>query len=553
MGLKLICGRAGSGKTSYCFNEIKQIVDNEKKIYIITPEQFSYTAEKNLIDTLKENSVIKAEVLTFDRMAYRVFQEVGGLTKNYLSDAITSMIIYNILDKQKNNLTFLGKSTQNVNIVSRMFTELNKHKIKTEEIKHAITNTQELYLKRKLEDILILKESFEKSIPQDYSEGASKLTYLAEKLQYSNIFDDSILYLDEFSGYTKQEYTIIEELLKKTKQINITICTDSLEELKNIETDIFYSNNQTALKLIDIAKKNNVEVLETFFLEDMHRFKNKELSHMEENIYRIEQKEYTKENENIELFLAKNPYSEIENLVKEIIYLVREKGYRYREIAVITNNVDNYRAITKAIFEQYEIPVFMDQKRDLTKNILVQFLLSVFEIFSKNFSYDSIFAYLKTGLTELENDEIYKLENYCIKWGIKGKKWYKEDWNYGNIEKNELEELNYLRNIIVEPLIKLKEEMSKQKTVRMMCERIYLFLEENNIFNILNEKIQELERLNKLEIANEYETSIKIIIDLLDEMVCTFGDEKVSFEKYRELLKIGLENKTLGVIPGTRG
>lgn len=550
--LRLIYGRAGSGKTTYCFNEIKEKINKEKKIYIITPEQFSFTAEKHLMDIVGTKAAMNAEVLTFDRMAYRVFQEIGGSAEVALSDCGISMLLYDILEKQKDKLTFLGKSSKNVEIVHRMLTELKKHKVETEQIQQAIDDVEDNYLKKKLRDILILEEAFQNSIPANYIDGTDRLTKLAEKLPESELFNDTVIYLEEFAGFTKQEYSIIEVLLKKAKQVNITICADCLEEYSNIETDLFFENKKTALKLIELAKKNNIKVEESVKLLEAYRFKNEELAHLEENIYRIETKNYDKEIENIELFIAMNPYSEIENLAKQIIYLVREKNYRYKDIAVITKNMENYRAITKTVFNQYEIPVFIDEKRDLSKNILVQFILSIFDIYARNWSYDAMFAYLKTGLVEIENNELYKLENYCMQWGIKGKKWYTDDWNYGNLDKESLEQINSIRKKVVEPLVQLKEQLTAQKNVKNISRMIYNFLKEKNTLTRLQEKIKELEKENQVEIANDYRTSINVVMEVLDEMVNVFRDEKVSFDKYRELLKIGLENKNLGAIPGVQ-
>ena len=550
--LRLIYGRAGSGKTSYCFNEIKNKINIDKKIYIITPEQFSFSAEKHLLDTLKENAVIKAEVLTFDRMAYRVFTEVGGLTDIAISESTKAMIIYDILEKNKDKLTFLGKSNKNIDVVSRIFTELNKHKIEEEQIENAIKDTQDIYLKKKLEDILLLRKSFKETLSDNYIESSSKLTILAQKLEYSNMFDDTEIYLDEFAGFTKQEYEIIGILLKKAKNVNITICTDCIEEKEANEADLFYANKQTAIKLIDLAKKNNIKIATQVHLEKQNRFKNRELSFLEENIYRIDSKKFNGEVKNINLFLAMNPYSEIEHLAETIIHLVREENYRYRDIAVITNNIENYSAIIKAIFSQYDIPVFMDKKRDLSNNVLVQFLLSIFEIFAKNWSYETVFAYLKTGLMDFSKNDIYKLENYCLSYGIKGNKWYKDDWNYGNLDKEQIEEINRLRKIVVEPLIKLKNNINNNRNVKEISAQIFYFLRDYGIIERIETKIEDLKTSGKIEIANDYETSIKIVIEVLDEMVNTFGDKKVTFEKYREYFKIAIENKELGAIPGVQ-
>ncbi len=550
MGLRFIYGTAGTGKTTYCFNEIKNIINNESKIYIITPEQFSFTAEKKLLDVLPSGAAINAEVLTFNRMAYRVFGEVGGASKTILTDCGNSILIYDILESKKQEIKFLGKSDKNIELVSRIFTELKKHNITIEKLEETINTIQDIYLKTKLTDIYILYKEYENRLSNNYIDSNDVLTELAEKLDKSSMFDNAVIYIDEFAGFTEQEYILIKKLLGKAKQVNVTICTDWLENNKLQENDIYFQNKITAQKIVKLAE--NEEIENPVILKEKYRFKNAELKHLEENIYSNKYKKYNADVNNINLFLSMNPYSEIEYVAKEIIKLVREQNYRYKDIAIITKQIENYSAITKVIFEKYEIPVFIDEKKDLSQNYLIKYILAIFEIFSKNFTYEPMFNYIKTGLLEIEEEDIFKLENYCIKWGIKGNKWYKEDWTYGNLGSEELTFLNNLRTKIINPLLKLKEEMSKNKTVESISKDLYIYLQENEILKKLQEKIEKFNQIGKQELANEYETGINVFLQVLDELVMVFKNKKVSFEKYRELIKIGLQNKGLGAIPATQ-
>ena len=550
MGLRFIYGTAGTGKTTYCFNEIKNIINNESKIYIITPEQFSFTAEKKLLDVLPSGAAINAEVLTFNRMAYRVFGEVGGASKTILTDCGNSILIYDILESKKQEIKFLGKSDKNIELVSRIFTELKKHNITIEKLEETINTIQDIYLKTKLTDIYILYKEYENRLSNNYIDSNDVLTELAEKLDKSSMFDNAVIYIDEFAGFTEQEYILIKKLLGKAKQVNVTICTDWLENNKLQENDIYFQNKITAQKIVKLAE--NEEIENPVILKEKYRFKNAELKHLEENIYSNKYKKYNADVNNINLFLSMNPYSEIEYVAKEIIKLVREQNYRYKDIAIITKQIENYSAITKVIFEKYEIPVFIDEKKDLSQNYLIKYILAIFEIFSKNFTYEPMFNYIKTGLLEIEEEDIFKLENYCIKWGIKGNKWYKEDWTFGNLGSEELTFLNNLRTKIINPLLKLKEEMSKNKTVESISKDLYIYLQENEILKKLQEKIEKFNQIGKQELANEYETGINVFLQVLDELVMVFKNKKVSFEKYRELIKIGLQNKGLGAIPATQ-
>ena len=549
MGLRFVYGPAGTGKTTFCFEEIKSRIGSEEKIYIITPEQFSFTAERNLLEVVKNGSAINAEVLTFNRMAYRVFQEVGGASQTILTECGNMILIYDILESKKNEIKFLGKSEKNLDVVQRMFTELKKHNVRLEDLENAINGIDDMYLKIKLNDILILYKEYEARLADNYIDTNDVLTLLAEKLDESKMFDNSVIYIDEFAGFTKQEYTLIKKLLGKAKQVNITVCSDWLENNKPQEKDIFYQNKLTAQTIINLIENETIE--NPVVLKEKHRFKNAELKHLEENLYGKSQK-YNKPVENIKLFLSMNPYSETEYVARKIINLVRTENYRFKDIAIITKQPEIYAGITKAIFAKYEIPVFVDEKKDLSQNSLIKYILSIFEIFAKSFTYESMFNYIKSGFLDISNEDIFKLENYCIKWGIKGKKWYNEDWNYGNLTAEELTYYNDLRKKVIIPLLSLKANITDNKTVENMSKEIYDFLQKNEILTKLAEKIEKFENLGLVELAKEYETGINSLIQVLDELVMIFGDQKIGFEKYRELLKIGLQNKGVGAIPATQ-
>ena len=554
MSLKIIYGKSGTGKSTYIFNEIAEKIKNgNRKIYIITPEQFSFTAEKKLLDSIELTSVISAEVLTFNRMAYRVMKEVGSARSKNLSSSSKSMILYNILSEQKSNLKFIGKSSENVEMIATQITEFKKHGITVESLKNVINNTESKYLKAKLNDMLTVYEKYTEKISSDYIDENDSLTILAEYLEFVHDFDNTDIYIDEFVGFTHQEYEILRKLLVKANEVSITVCTDDINLSQNPDTDIFYSNKMTVDKIYYLAKQENVKIEKPINLDKIYRFKTKELAHMEENIYTYPYRKYEARNENIQLFLAKNQYSEIENVAKNIVKLVRDKNYRYNDISVITKDLEGYSNLCKAIFAKYEIPVFIDEKKDLSQNILVRYILSILNIFAKNWTTDSVLEYAKTGLVQdIEEDDIYVIENYVLRWGIKGSKWYSGDWTFYNEDEEEQEKILHIREKIVGALLKLKKNISNTKDVESITRAIYQFLIENGINLAMESRIKELEEIGEIEKAREYETSYKLVMELLDEIVMVLGDKKISFEKYADLLKIGLGSTGLGKIPGTQ-
>mgnify|MGYP002518307717 FL=1 len=554
MGLRIIYGKPGSGKSQFCFSEIAKLIDKKESIFIITPEQFSFTAERKLMEAVNKDAVINAEVITLTRMAYRVLNDIGGEIKQSLSKCGKAMLVYSILNKYKKELEFLGKSDENIDLVIRTITEFKKHGITINNLKDEVEKTQNAYLKTKLSDMILLYENFENKIVDNYIDDTDLLTMLAKHLDEVEFIKNSIIYIDEFAGFTHQEYEIIKGLIKYAKQVNITICVDNLNPAINPDTDIYYSNKITLYKLIDLVNENNFKLEEPVFLKDQYRFKTKELKHLANNIYEIQSTKYEENVENIQLFLAKNPYSEIENIAKEIKKLVRDKKIRYKDISIITKNIDTYASLVRAIFKQYEIPVFIDEKRDLNQNIIIQYVLSILEILVRNFSSESVFSYIKLGFCEIDEDEIFKLENYCNKWGIKQNKW-KKDFNIeveDKSKKQEVERLNELRKQIIMPLIELKESIKKEKTAINITKSLYEFIQNQKIEEKVISRISKLEEEKNIDLANEYKSSYQVLIEILDEIVLIFNKEKVSLDNYSKILKIGLKNSGLGKIPGTQ-
>lgn len=553
LGLRLIYGKPGTGKSDFCFSEVAKQIEKEKKIYIITPEQFSFTAEKKLMDKLNSKSALNAEVVTLSRMAYRVINEIGQGKKAKLSKCGKAMLIYSILSNNKEKLKFLGKSDENIDLSIRAIREFKQHGISIENLEQEEQKQEDKYLKTKLADMKLIYSEFEGKISKEYIEEDDLLEILANNIEKTDIVTDSIIYIDEFAGFTKQEYEIIKKMILLSKQVNITITIDKLEYAINPDTDIYYSNKQTLTKILNLVEENNFKMEEPVALEKEYRFKTKELKHLSENIYNIKSTKYAENVENISLFLAKNQYSEIEEIAKQITKLVRKNNMHYRDISIITKNLDSYQSLVKAIFASYDIPVFIDTKKDLDQNIIVKYVLSILEIINKNFANEAVFGYIKLGFCNIENDEIFKLENYCNKWGIKQSKW-KKDFVYGLDDKEkvqEIERLNELRKQIIEPLVELQNKIRKDKTAKGIAKSLYEFMLEENIPEKVKAKIEKLEENQLLELVSEYKTSYKIILEILDEIVLIFEKDNLTIDKFYKILKIGLKNSELGKIPGT--
>ncbi len=549
MEFRLVYGRSGSGKTSFIFNEICEKIHGNSKIYIVVPEQFSFSAENHLLETIGDGSSINAEVLTLSRMADRVISEVIGNSAVHLSKVGKAMIVYDTLDSLRDKLNFLRSSDKNLQLAIRMITELKKHNVDYEKLSHVADDIDDTYLKLKLGDTEEILKKYQDRIDGSYLDEADRLDLLAENIEYVDFFTDSIIYIDEFAGFTPNEYQIIEKLCTLAKEITVTICTDSLQTVDNLDESIYYFNQLTAEKLLDIAKRNGC-FINKIDLGESKRFKSKELKELEENIYAISSIKQNEETKDISLFVAKNPVSEVENVARKILELVKKYDYRYKDIAVVCANLETYSSDVKAVFKKYNIPVFIDEKKDINNNVLMKYIVSLLNIFSSNFSYEAMFSYIKSGVLNINEDDIFLIENYVRKWGIRGSKWYKGDFEFE--EKNDIQErVNVVRKTIIDPIIEFKKSLTGEKTAKEISLNLYELIQKNGVQQMLLKQADELEAVGKLEIADEYRSSIQLFFDVLDEITLIFGDEKISFERFNKILQIGISESEFGRIPAS--
>ena len=554
MGIRFIYGRAGSGKSSFCLNQIKKKLESEedKKLIYIVPEQYTFQRETMLLKKVSERGLLRTEVLSFKRMAHKVFDECGGRVHNIMKDSGRSMLIYKILQEENEDFKYFNRIYKEkgfTDIISKTLTEFKKYNITDELINNNLGEIKDEELKKKLEDLSLILKKFNDNISENTIDADDELTFLAEKLNNCSLYSNAEVWIDEFTTFTPQQMEVIRALAKKCKVINITLCMDEVGNSKSEITDVFNPIKSTEKKILEMMKENNISYLKPINLNEERsiRFKNSnELNHLERYFYTYPFKEYPYKTNDIRLYKANNSYDEVEEVAKEILRLVREENYRFKDISVVCRDIESYEKITKVIFNDYEIPYFMDKKIDVLSNPLVVLILSAFEVYLRNWSYEGVFKYLKSGLTGISMNEIDILENYVLANGIKSFKWTQE------IEISEEEEELSPKRIMLkvrEPLLQFHSSIKGRKNVKDVCKAIYDFLLNLDVFSRLEERIEMFEKYKMQEKVMEYEQIPSIVVEILDQMVDVLGEEKLDVAEIYKVLNAGFENKEIGVIP----
>ena len=558
MGIRFIFGRAGSGKSYYCLNQIKKKLENDKnnKLILLVPDQYTFQTEKKLLEHIGERALLRAEVLSFKRMATRVFDRCGGRAINVIEDSGKNILIYKLLKDKGEELQYFNRISKQqgfVGIVSKSITEFKKYNISEEILIEKESQIDNKDLKEKVNDLASIYKIFNENLHKGYIDSEDILSILAKKLKECELYNDAEIWVDEFTTFTPQQLEVLKVLAKQCKNINITLCSDGQIQFTEGETDIFDVIKNTENRLLKMMQENNIAYKEPVNLnkENIYRFKeSKELGHIEKYFFNFPFKIYKGECKDISLYKANNNYSEIEWVAQDILRLVRDKGYRYKDIAVVCREIDSYDKITSVIFNEYNIPYFLDKKREILSNPLVVLIISSLEILSTNWSYESVFKYVKSGLITLESTYIDKLENYILANGIKGYKWTRD--LIGNTDEEltqeEIEIFEYMEEIR-RPIINLYNKIKGDVTVRKYCTALYEFLLEINAFETMDKWLENFNEHGMQDKIKEYTQVPSIVMDMLDQAVEVLGDEKVDLKTFSKILISGFEEKEIGVIP----
>ena len=563
MPLKFVFGPSGSGKSSYLYQHVIQesMKYPERNYIVLVPEQFTMQTQKDLVMMHERKGIMNIDVLSFARLAYRVFEETGGGGLPVLDDEGKNLILRKIAGDYESELKMLGghmKKQGYISEVKSVISEFTQYDIGEDEIERVMESAGEssrLYYK--LADIRLLYRGFTDYLREKYITKEELLDVLSHEVEKSERLKNSTVVLDGFTGFTPVQDRLLGELMRHCREVIVTVTMDRRENPYVYEHpyQLFALSKQMVTSLLQIAKQNKIPVEEPVELYDHvpWRFKGQEaLAFLEKHLFRYGAGAYEKEQEQVKLHLAKNPREEAYAVAEQVRRMMREDGYRLRDIGVVVSDMDVYADHLKQAFIKYDIPFFMDHKRSILLNSFVEYIRSVLHMAEQSFSYESVFRFLRTNLAGFTYEEIDELENYVIGLGIKGYKHWQEKWTrkLKGMAQEDLDKMNHYRRQLVEKVDGLIYVLrQRRKTVADITRAIYEFMVQENLQVRLAEQEELFKAKGELALAREYAQIYRIVIELFDKFVELLGDEEVSLSEYCKLLDAGLEEARVGVIP----
>lgn len=583
MSVRLLIGRSGSGKTTYCLNEIKShLIESpagDPIIYLV-PDQMTFLSEYRLISGEEITGMIRAQVFSFTRLAWRVLQETGGISRQHLTSVGLNMLIRKIVEDKKDSLKIFDKAADKngfIEQMERMLTEFKRYcvqpnelRMKREALSQNDPNSTKV-LQDKLHDLELIYESFENSLQGKYVDSEDYFRLLTEKAAHSSYLKNAEIYIDGFDSFTPQEYMIIAALMKYCKRVTIALTLDEpFHQTPPDELHLFRMSGETCQTIYEMASAEGIELETEFRFVEQKRWLNDSLRHLEAHFDTRPAVKY-EQNTSIHIAQAVNRRAEVEGVARKIKELVRgNEIQRYRDIAVLIRNGHEYQEVLQTVFEDFDIPFFIDQKRTMLHHPLIELIRSTLEILHSNWRYEPVFRAVKTELLyPLKENQTYlrqqadKLENYVLAYGIQGRQWTKKDrWIYRKYKGIEFESsfqtdeerrveqsLNEIRLKITAPILRLSRRLNKAEKTQDYCEVLFLFLEELDIPAKLEDWKHIEESKGNLIQAREHDQAWNAIIDLLDEFVEMLGNEPLSVKQFASVLDAGLESLRFSIVP----
>ena len=570
MSLRFYFGPSGSGKSHRIYEEIMQRAAQEpgRNFLIIVPDQFTMQTQKDLVMRSDRGGILNIDVLSFGRLSHRILEEVGTKEMPVLDDTGKSLVLQKIAADLKEQLPAMGSLLHKqgyIHEVKSAISEFMQYGISTQDMDKLIASAEKRgALAMKLRDLKTLYRGFQDYIRDHFITTEETLDVLRRSLVKSKILPDSVVVFDGFTGFTPIQNRLIQELMRVCEETIVTVTIGEEEDPYQMdgEQKLFHLSKKTVADLVKLAAEAEVTRGEDVFVKGgPNRFTEAPaLCYLEQNLFRYQYEPYMEKQREIRMFEALSPREEVHQTALYIRKLIREEGLTYRDIAVVIGDLEGYASYVETEFGQLEIPCFIDRTRGIILNPMIEYIKSALQLYIKDFSYDTVFHFLRSGMVDISREEIDELENYVIRTGARGYRTYSrlftrrtEEMQQGSgqddteREEETLERLNRIRQQFADTVEIL--HMAPRAKAGEYVDHLYDFLEQNQVQQKLLNYQQQFEQEGDLAKAREYAQIYRLVMDLLDQIYGLLGEEEISLQEFADILDAGFGEITVGTIP----
>ncbi|ARJ51405.1 helicase-exonuclease AddAB subunit AddB [Staphylococcus lutrae] len=568
---KILLGRAGTGKSTFMLNEIKQKMKSQplgRPIVIITPMQGTYLYEQALVNDNALLGSIRAEVLHFERLGHRVIQELGGVHEKRLSSIAIEMMIYDILQEVQKELKLYRSQVRYMGFSTKMreqIQDFEKYAVQPEMVSQMAQDMQfEPRTRHKLHDIALIYQKLVQRLSSEYITGEGLMNRIISLIPQSAWLKQADIFIDGFHNFSTQEYQMIEALVKHAQSVTVALTTNGDESPFSM-----FRKPSEALSHFEEMSRQVKKPLERMYFQQSMRFQSASIQVLEQQFDALQPEVQPLTDGGIQIWEAPTTREEVNEIARAILRDVREKGYRFQDIAILYRD-SAYVYLLDAILPQYDIPYNLDVKKSMTHHPIMEMLRALIEVLQTGWQFDPLMRLLKTQILSQYFTEsaylIQLLENFALERGIYGKRWL--DPHY--FELNQFRKMGLrpndplteeetatfqkvidLKNDIFNKLLKFEEKLAQGTHARSFATYFYEAMEDFELPTQLMTQRDRLDQLGKHEAAEEIDQIWHGLIRVLDDVVTVFDEREMTLDRFLEILDVGLNELEFSMIPQT--
>ena len=548
--LKFLLGTDESSKSDEIYRRAYCDSQNNKTAFILVPEQYSMSAEQELISKLGLAAQNKIQILTFSRLVNMIFSKLGPLRTKYIDNAGKYLLACRSLQLCKNDLSFFGKNANQSGfggLIVSLISEFKRYGVSPQLLSQQAKKLQDGALSAKLSDLALIYSKFNELMDENWLNAEDNLALAMSKIPNADFLSGN-LYISYFRSFTPLEYDAIKMLMPKM-DIIVSLCTDTLWE----GSLVFSSQVLTYQNLCAAAAEIGIATEKPIFLDNSPDIPT-ELLHLRENYFTPRPKKFSGVPKSIHITKPQNCYAEVEYTARLITRLCRTKGYSLNDFLVLTGSPESYELILPVIFEKFGISFFLDQKLCLAESPFVRMFLSVLEILAFGFSYERIMTILRSGFWDIEKSEADIFENYILAADITHRQWRsRKAWAYNPRPKLfDMDVINQIKDKTVNRILDLFDSFSGRKDVRTICTHLCNWLNGLNMTETVSAKIDALRSTQDHEAADRLTRCWDSFAALINQISDCMADTAATFTEFYELFSTCSGELSVGIVPPTQ-
>ena len=552
--LRLILGKAGAGKTAAVIEEIRRAVAARRGgCILLVPEQYSHEAERELCRVCGDSLSLYGEVFSFTGLARRLTQLQGGGAALSLDKGGRLLCMALALSAVGSRLRLYTAAERKAELQEMLLSavdELKSAKVSPEQLEQAALSCPD-GLGDKLHDLALIAAAYDAAVANGHADPADRLDLLASQIESSDFGPETRIYVDGFIDFTRQEQAVLEALLRRDVQLTVCLTVDELSS----DSEIFALSRVACRRLIAAAKELGREVR----LETVSRSSRDDaLALFADELFRYGSGSFAGPVP-IRLLAAESVSAECEQAAAMALSLVRDRGCRWRDIAIAVRGFEDYRGTLESVFRHYGVPLFTARRSELMDKPLPALIALAYEITDGGWDLDDVISYLHTGLAGLDGAECDLLQNYLFKWQLRFGAWERPgDWRqhpegygaeYDEAAEETLRRINALRRRVSGPLLAFRRRGNEAHTAREQAAALAAYFEDLKLPEQLEARAEQLEQQGREALAGEYGQLWELTVSALEQCAAILGDAEMDMRSFGQLFTRMLSKYDVGLIP----